>query len=93
MSFSCKSKVEAELSKLVETGILSKVNHSKWASLIVVVPKKNSNEIRISVDFKKTLNKVIESDHCVLPLPSDIFQSLSSNKFFTVIDLQGAYQQ
>lgn len=93
MPFSLKSKVEAELSKLVKIGILNKINHSKWASPIVVVPKKNSNDIRICVDFKKTLNKVIESDHCVLPLPSDIFANLSGNKFFTVIDLQGAYQQ
>ncbi|XP_018374236.1 PREDICTED: uncharacterized protein K02A2.6-like, partial [Trachymyrmex cornetzi] len=43
--------------------------------------------------LSKTLNKVIESDHCVLPLPTDIFACLSGNKYFTVIDLQGAYQQ
>lgn len=43
--------------------------------------------------FKKTVNKAIDSDHCVLPLPSDIFASLSGSKYFTALDLQGAYQQ
>ena len=53
MPFALKSKVELELSKMVESGILKKINFSNWASPIVVVPKKSSSEIRICVDFKK----------------------------------------
>nr|CAI5817405.1 unnamed protein product [Callosobruchus analis] len=93
MPYSLKPKVEEELSKMVESGILTKVSHSDWASPIVVVPKRNSNDIRICVDFKKSVNKVIDSEHCVLPLPDDIFASLSGSKFFTVLDLKGAFQQ
>nr|CAI5845225.1 unnamed protein product [Callosobruchus analis] len=84
MPYSLKPKVEEELSKMVESGIITKVSHSDWASPIVVVPKRNSNDIRICVDFKKSVNKVIDSEHCVLPLPDDIFASLSGSKFFTV---------
>ena len=42
---------------------------------------------------KKTLNQALDSDHCVLPIPEDIFACLSGHKYFTVIDLKGAYQQ
>lgn len=55
--------------------------------------KKNSSEIRICVDFKKTLNKVIDGDHCVLPHPDDIFAKIGDSSCFTVLDLKGAYQQ
>lgn len=91
--YALKAKVEEELSNLVTSGILSKVTHSNWASPIVIVPKKNSKDIRLCVDFKKTLNKAIDGEHCVLPLPNDIFASLSGSKYFTVLDLKGAYQQ
>ncbi|XP_050517971.1 uncharacterized protein K02A2.6-like [Diabrotica virgifera virgifera] len=93
MPFALKDKVEQELKKLVELGILQKVSYSNWASPIVVVPKKSSEELRICVDFKKTLNKVLDSDHCALPLPENIFACLSGHKYFTVLDLKGAYQQ
>ncbi|KAF2890239.1 hypothetical protein ILUMI_15934, partial [Ignelater luminosus] len=88
MPYALKEKVDLELSKMVKAGILSKVSFSNWASPIVVVPKKNPDELRICVDFKKTLNRVLDSDHCVLPLPEDIFACLSGNEYFTVIDLK-----
>lgn len=78
---------------MVKDDILTKINFSGWASLIVVVPKKNCNDVRVCVDFKKTLNTVIDSDHCVLPLPEDIYANLNGSRYFTVIDLKGAYQQ
>lgn len=93
MPYSLKPKVEQELLKMVDSGVLSKVTYSKWASPIVIVPKKNSNDIRLCVDFKKTINRSIDSEHCVLPLPSDIFASLNGGIYFCVIDLKGAYQQ
>ncbi|XP_011872492.1 PREDICTED: uncharacterized protein K02A2.6-like, partial [Vollenhovia emeryi] len=93
MPYAVKSRVEEEVTRMVQSGILTKVAHSRWASPIVVVPKKNNSDIRICVDFKKTLNRVIDRDHCVLPLPEDIFACLGGSKFFSVIDLQGAYHQ
>lgn len=45
------------------------------------------------MDFKKTLNQTLDLDHCVLPLPEDIFACLSGQEYFCVIYLKSAYQQ
>lgn len=93
MPFALKPKVKLELSKMMSDGIITKVNFSRWASPIVVIPKKNCNSVRICVDLKKTLNRVIDSEHCVLPLSEDIYANLRNSQYFIVIDLKGAYQQ
>lgn len=76
---------------MVELGILTKVSFSNWGSPKVIVSKKCSNEIRICVDFKRTINKVLDADHCSLPLPQDIFACLSGHQYFCVLGLKGAY--
>lgn len=69
MPYSLKPKVEEEIIKMVKSDILSKVTHSDWASPIVIVPKKNNSAIRLCIDFKKTINRVINGKrNCVLPL-------------------------
>lgn len=85
-------EVERQLGKMVEEGTLFKVSHSKWASPIVVVPKQDGN-IRICVDFKRTVNRVIDNEIYPLPNCDDIFASLKGGTYFTVLDLSGAYQQ
>lgn len=68
MPYSLKPKVEEEITKMVKSGVLSKVTHSNWASPIVIMPKKNNSAIRLYIDFKKTINRVINGSYCVLPL-------------------------
>lgn len=85
-------KVEQELERLVSTGSLVPVKKSDWASPLVVVPKKEGN-IRVCVDFKVTVNKVLEMEHYVLPKLEDIFATLSKGKVFSVLDLRNAYLQ
>lgn len=90
--YSKKKEVEEELLNLEKSGILEKVTHSDWASPIVVVQKKDK-KIRLCVDYKVTLNKMLDTEHYPLPLPEDIFAELSGAKVFCVLDLSGAYQQ
>lgn len=90
--YALKSKVEAEIQSLESSGIIRKVQYSDWASPIVIVPKDNG-ELRLCVDYKVTVNKMLDTDHYPLPLPEDIFNSLCNSKVFCVIDLGGAYQQ
>lgn len=65
--YALKEKVEQELCRLENNGVIVKVERSKWAAPIVVVPKANGS-IRIYGDYKVTLNKVVE-DTCY-PLPT-----------------------
>ena len=43
--------MNAELERLVQQGVLKKVDYSNWTAAIVVVAKKNGS-VRICVDFK-----------------------------------------
>ena len=92
MLYAIKPKVEIELDRLVENGILSKIQTSDWATPIVPVIKKDGS-VRICADFKVTVNKVLEVDQYPLPKVEDIFASLAGGKKFTKLDLKNAYLQ
>ncbi len=90
--YSLKSKVEAELTRLQRTGVVSSVKFSEWAAPIVPVVKREGN-IRICGDYKLTVNAVSKTDPYPLPRIEDIFASLAGGKTFTKLDLEHAYQQ
>lgn len=90
--FKLRDKVDAELKRLCDEKVLEPIKHSQWASPVVVVPKSNG-DIRICLDGRAALNKCIQTEHYPLPVIDDIFVSLANCKFFSVIDLKGAYQQ
>ena len=90
--YAIKPKVEKELDRLVETGILTKVETSDWATPIVPVMKKNGS-LRICGDFKVTVNQALEVDQYPLPKVEDIFASLAGGEKFSKLDLKNAYLQ
>ena len=90
--FALRDSIEAELARLEEAKIISKVTHSDWAAPIVAVPKKDG-KLRLCGDYKVTINPVLEVDQYPLPRPDDLFATLSGGKIFSKIDLSQAYQQ
>jgi len=90
--FKLREKVNIEIDRLVNEGILEPVKFSEWASPIVIVPK-NNGSIRICVDCKVTINKFIQTQHYPLPNIEDLFASMASCTVFCVLDLSGAYQK
>ena len=92
LPYAMRAKVEAELDRLVATGVLSPIKSSKWATPIVPVLKKD-NSVRLCGDYKLTVNKVILPDVYPLPTPEDLFSSLSGGVIFTKLDLSHAYNQ
>lgn len=90
--YALRDKVSEELDRLVRENIIKPVKRSDWASPIVVVPKSDGS-IRICVDCKVTINKVISTEHYPLPNISDIFANLSGFRYYAKIDLSGAYMQ
>lgn len=71
---------------------MQKVDHSDWASPVVVVPKKDGR-LRLCVDYKVSVNKFLQVDQYPLPRPDDLFATLAGGKKFTKLDLAQAYLQ
>ena len=90
--YALKEKVEKELERLENEGIIQKVDHSDWATPIVAVPK-GDNTVRICGDYKTTVNPQLQVDQYPLPKIQDIFASLAGGQRFTKIDLRQAYNQ
>lgn len=87
-----KEKIEVELERLVEAGILEPVQYSEWAAPIVPVVKENGN-VRICGDYKMTINKVSKLDNYPIPKTEDLFATLNGGQQFTKLDMSQAYQQ
>ena len=91
--YAMREKVDQELTRLEETGIISPVTHSPWAAAIVPVAKSDPNEIRICGDFKLTVNRAARLDTYPIPSLSDLFNSIGGGKVFTKLDMSQAYAQ
>lgn len=89
--FALLPKVEQEIDNLVTQGILTKVDHSIWATPIVPVVK--GKKIRICGDFKVTLNPNLNIDEHPLPTVDELFASMAGGLRFSKIDLSQAYLQ
>ena len=92
MPFSEIEKINQELDRFVNTGILSKVKFSEWAAPTVYIRKK-SKEIRVCSDFSIGLNAALKDYHYPLPIPEEVFNKLNGGTVFSKIDLSEAYLQ
>ncbi|XP_056089739.1 uncharacterized protein K02A2.6-like [Rhinichthys klamathensis goyatoka] len=90
--YALRPKVEAELNRLTEIGVLTPVQYSEWATPIVPVVKRNG-DVRICGDFKVTVNPVLHIEHYPLPRIEDLFASLAGGQCFSKLDLSHAYLQ
>ena len=85
-------QVNEELDRLVKSGVLSKLEYSKWVAPSVYV-KKKSIEIRVYNDFSTGLKTALKDFYCPPPCPEDILAKLNGGKFFSKIDLSDTYLQ
>jgi len=92
VAYALRDRVADEIQRLVDAGVLEKVDYSDWASPVVPVPKPDGS-IRLCVDFKVTLNPVLEVPEYPFPTVEDVFTKLNGGKKFTKLDLSRAYQQ
>ena len=91
--YALRARVEDELERLVELGVLEPVQFAEWAAPIVLCMKSDKSSIRICGDFKITINCSIKLDQYPFPKIEDLFAKLSGGKMFTKLDLSQAYQQ
>ena len=89
--FAVKQKVQDEIDRLVDLGVLQKINFSDWAAPIVVVNKPNG-KVRLCGDFK-ALNRRINVDQHPIPTLDVLLEKLQGGQFYSKIDLADAYLQ
>lgn len=92
VAYSLRPRVEEELDRLQQAGVISPVKFSDWATPIVPLPKANG-KVRICGDYKVTLNPAMKIEQYPLPKIADIFASLGGGQKFSKIDLTQAYLQ
>lgn len=76
-------------------GIIEKCT-SNFNSPVILVDKKNDNgemtDFRLVVDYRK-LNEITESANFPIPSIDEILDGLSGCKYFTTMDIKGAFHQ
>ena len=85
-------KVKAELQRMEQLGVISKVKEpTEWCSGIVVVPKPNG-KIRICVDLTR-LNQSICREHHILPSVEQTLAQIRGAKIFSKLDANSGFWQ
>ena len=92
IAYGIKDKVETELMRLQNEGVLEPATFSDWATPIVPVLKPD-NSIRITGDYKVTLNPELHVDQYPLPSTREILSTLGGCRYFSKIDLSQAFNQ
>jgi len=90
--FAVREQVDRELDMMEKTGVLEKIQHSDWASPLVIVPKSNGR-VRITGDFKHTVNSQLCINQYPLAVPDELFASVAVGSKFSKLDGTNAYHQ
>lgn len=91
LPLSIREEVSEELNRLLQAGIIERVDASEWVSPLVVA-RKRSGGIRLCVDLREP-NKSVIMDCYPLPHMEDLFSSLAGATHYSQIDLSSAYHQ
>ena len=76
---------------LEQSGV-EKITHSIWVAPIITVSKKDGS-VRISGDYKVTVNPVLKGDQYPLPRAEDIFAMFAGVNNVITLDISLAYNQ
>jgi len=75
-----------------KSGVITRIEHSDWASPLVVVPKANGR-VRITGDFKHTVNNQLNVTQYPLQRIEELFSAVSGGKTFSKLDGPDAFHQ
>ena len=92
--FALREKVKRELERLEQEDIIEDVTSepTPWLSPLVVVPKANSESIRLCLDMRKA-NTEIGRTHYLTPTVEDLLIKLKGCDRFSKLDLNSAFYQ
>lgn len=81
-----------KVKRLNKKAILKFVVYSEWCNPVEIVSKPDKN-FRICDDYRITINDSDENDNYLYPWMEELFLKLTYTKIFTVIGLNGVFQQ
>ena len=91
--YAFRAKVENELNRLTELGIIESVKFSEWAAPIVPVLKSDGKSVRICGDYSVMVNKASKLECYLIHKIDDLLTSLTGGVVFYKLDMSQAYQQ
>lgn len=91
--YALQSKVESTLLKMEKDGVIERVTSAVSAAPIVVVGKKESDEVRLCGDFSVTYNACANVETYPMPQIEDMHSALRGCTVFSVLDMKQAYHQ
>ena len=86
------ARVTEEINRMLEAGIIFKVQTSEWVSLIVISLKKDTTQIGICVDFR-CLNAVTIKDPFPIPFTDNILEEVARHEIYSFMDGFFGYNQ
>jgi hypothetical protein len=84
--------IAKEISKLLKVGFIKEVIHTKWVANPVLVPKKNTEVLRMCVDYTG-LNKACPKDPFPLPRIDQVIDSTAGSELLCFLDAYSGYHQ
>ena len=91
--YALQSKVESTLLRMKKDGVIERVTSAVSAAPIVVVGKKESEDVRVCGDFSVTYNAYANVETCFMPQIEDMHSALRGCTVFSVLDIKQAYHQ
>ena len=88
----CNDKVNKELERLQQQGIIKPAQFSEWAAPIVPLLKSDGT-IRICGDYRLTVNQASLVDTYPIPPMEDLCVKLAGGAKFTKLDMSHSYLQ
>ena len=87
-----RKAIAKELHRLLEAKLIREIKQSTWVANLVLVRKKNTDTLRMCVDFT-ALNKHCPKDHFLLPRIDQIIDSTAGCEHLSFLDAYSGYNQ